>query len=312
MSQSRVCLALMAVAMVLVPAAPLAAASGKFVVLPPTVTTAAMRAEARKMHDSGTLQELAKALNVIFVLPRDITLRFAECGEANAYYDPSTREISMCLELMGGMAETLEGQFEDEETTANALAGAFLAVVLHEAGHALVDVLEIPITGREEDAVDQLSAWILIEAEDVDSVRGAAATYYIDDDVGDDDFADEHSLNKQRYFNLVCWAYGSDPDNQQDLIESWELPKARAERCVDEYALLDRSWKRLLEKHLREEADTAPVTTESRPRRSPTSLGDAILGDDARSEEDTSGDDGTDADAGGASNGIGGGKKKGD
>lgn len=273
----RTCLLLaLAFSLLTLTPAPVLAASGRFVVLPPTVKSAAMRAEARKMHDSGTLQELAKGLNAIFVLPLDISLRFAECGEANAYYDPSTREISMCLELMGGMAETLDGQFEDEETTANALAGAFLAVVLHEAGHALVDVLEIPITGREEDAVDQLSAWILIEAEDVDSVRGAAATYYIDDDVGDDDFADEHSLNKQRYFNLVCWAYGSDPDNQQDLIESWELPEARAERCVDEYAMLDRSWKRLLKNHLRDEGDRAPMTTESVPRRPTTSLGDAI------------------------------------
>ena len=257
---------------------PVCAASGRFVVLEPTVESKAMRAQARELHQSGTLQELARGLNAIFVLPRDIGMRFAECGEANAFYDPSNHEIWMCLELIDGMAETLEGQFEDEESTTNALAGAFVAVVLHEAGHALVDVLEIPITGREEDAVDQLSAWILIEAEDVDSVRGAAATYYVDDDVDDEDFADEHSLNKQRYFNLVCWAYGSDPDNQQDLIESWELPQARADRCVDEYELLDRSWTNLLKGHLREEGDADKVSTESVPRR-PTTLGDAIRGE---------------------------------
>ena len=257
---------------------PVRAASGRFVVLEPTVESKAMRAQAREMHQSGTLQELARGLNAIFVLPRDIGMRFAECGEANAFYDPSNHEIWMCLELIDGMAETLEGRFEDEESTTNALAGAFVAVVLHEAGHALVDVLEIPITGREEDAVDQLSAWMLIEAEDVDSVRGAAATYYVDDDVDDEDFADEHSLNKQRYFNLVCWAYGSDPDNQQDLIESWELPQARADRCVDEYALLDRSWTNLLKGHLREEGDAGTVSTESVPRR-PTTLGDAIRGE---------------------------------
>jgi hypothetical protein len=256
---------------------PVPAATGRFVVLEPTVKSKAMRADAREMHESGTLQELASGLNEIFVLPRDIGMRFAECGEANAYYDPSNREIWMCLELMDGMAETLEGQFEDEESTTNALAGAFVAVALHEVGHALVDVLEIPITGREEDAVDQLSAWMLIEAEDVDSVRGAAATYYVDEDVGDEDFAGEHSLNKQRYFNLVCWAYGSDPDNQQDLIESWELPQARADRCVDEYALLDRSWTNLLKDHLREEGEASPVSTESVPRR-PATLGEAIKG----------------------------------
>lgn len=273
----RPLLVLLAALFAVIPS-PVPAASGRFVVLEPTVESKAMREQARGMHESGTLQELARGLNEIFVLPRDIGVRFAECGEANAFYDPSNHEIWMCLELIDGMAETLEGQFEDEESTTNALAGAFVAVVLHEAGHALVDVLEIPITGREEDAVDQLSAWMLIEADDVDSVRGAAATYYVDDDVDDEDFADEYSLNKQRYFNLVCWAYGSDPDNQQDLIESWELPQARADRCVDEYALLDRSWTNLLEGHLRAEGDASTMSTESVPSR-PTTLGDAIKGE---------------------------------
>jgi hypothetical protein len=229
------------------------AGKGHFVVVSTQVESSELRDEAREMEKSGTLKALAEALNAIFVLPRNIKMGFTECGEANAYYESESHKISICLELMQGMAETLEGQFEDDEATSDALAGAFIAVVLHEAGHALVDVLEIPITGREEDAVDQLAAWILIEADDAASVLGAAATYYTDDEVGDGDFADEHSLDKQRYFNLVCWAYGSDPDGQQDLIDTWELPETRAERCPDEYAQLDRSWNRLLNGHLRAE-----------------------------------------------------------
>ena len=248
-----------------------AADSGRFVVLAPQTESAEWRDEAREMHRSGALQDMAQALNSIFVLPTNIGLRYAECGEANAYYDPSAHEITMCLELMQSMAETLDGQFEDEDSTAEALAGAYLAVVLHETGHALVDVLEIPVTGREEDAVDQLSAWMLIEADDADSVLGAAASYYTDDEesASDDEFADEHSLNRQRYFNLVCWAYGSDPENQQDLLESWGLPEARAERCEEEYAQLDRSWTRLLGEHLREDGDEAATVATQPNKRAP-------------------------------------------
>jgi len=227
------------------------------------------------MQDSGTLQTLAEALNEIFVLPQDITLLYAECGEANAYYDPEAHEILMCLELMESMSETLEGQFESEDDTADALAGAYIAVVLHEAGHALVDVLEIPVTGREEDAVDQLSAWMLIEADDSGSVLGAAASYYTEDDeaAAEDDYADEHSLDKQRYFNLVCWAYGSDPENSQYLIDDWELPEARAERCAGEYAQLDRSWSRLLDAHLRDEHSADAPTVDRRPSTPPSKTG---------------------------------------
>ena len=256
-----------------------AADDGRFVVLAPRVNSAEWRDEAREMQGSGTLQEMAGALNSIFVLPRNIGLRYAECGEANAYYDPETREITLCLELMQSMAETLDGQFEDEDSTADALAGAYLSVVLHEAGHALVDVLEIPVTGREEDAVDQLSAWMLIEADDADSVLGAAASYYSEEeeDAGDDDYADEHSLDRQRYFNLVCWAYGSDPDNRRELIEEWGLPEARADGCEAEYAQLDRSWTRLLGAHLREDdedgaAASAPLPPEG-PRHGASTVG---------------------------------------
>jgi hypothetical protein len=247
-----------------------AADRGRFVVQAPYVETAEGRTAAREMQESGALETMAEALNSVLVLPADIGLRYAECGEANAYYDPEERRISMCLELMEGMAETLEGQFEDEDATAEALAGAFLAVLLHEAGHALVDVLELPVTGREEDAVDQLSAWLLIEAEDVESVLGAAASYYTEEgEAGDDEFADEHSLDRQRYFNLVCWAYGSNPDESEDLVETWELPEARAERCAEEYAQLDRSWSRLLGPHLRDDAGetTRTVEREPAPRR---------------------------------------------
>ncbi len=226
---------------------------GRFVVSAPRVESDEMRIEAREMQQTGLLQELAAALNTIFVLPRDISLRYAQCDEANAFYDADSFEILMCLELMQGMAEVLEGQFEDEETTRNALAGAYLATALHEVGHALVHVLEIPVTGREEDAVDQLAAWMLIKADDVDSVLGAAAVHYTDEDLAEADLSGEHALDGQRYFNLVCWAYGSDPENSEALIEQWELPVERAAKCADEYSLLDRSWTRLLAGHLRDD-----------------------------------------------------------
>ena len=254
------------------------ASAGRFVVLPPIVESDARRQEAREMQESGVLQDLAEALNLTLVLPRDVGMRFAECGEANAYYDSDERQILMCLELMEGMAETLQGQFEDDDSTTDALAGAYISVALHEAGHALVDVLELPVTGREEDAVDQLAAWLLIEADDVDSVLGAAASYYTEEEAGEDDYADEHSLGRQRYFNLLCWAYGSNPDESAHLIETWELPAARAERCQDEYVLLDRSWSKLLQPHLRgeDEADApaAPTAvTSDAPRAAPQRTG---------------------------------------
>lgn len=233
-------------------------AAGRFVVRPTQVEDADLRRVARDFERNGTLQTIADDLNGMFTLPKDVGLRLMQCDEANAYYDLDAVEIQLCLELIDDMASVLEPQFEADEY-ADALAGAFIATALHEAGHALVDVLELPITGREEDAVDQLSAWLLIEAGEADAVLGAAATYYTDSEASDEDFADEHSLDKQRYFNHVCWVYGSAPAEYAFLLEEWELPEARADLCEDEYALLDRAWTRLLAGHLRPDSERPDV-----------------------------------------------------
>jgi hypothetical protein len=118
-------------------------------------------------------------------------------------------------------------------------------------------VLELPITGREEDAVDQLSAWLLIGDPAGDSaVLSAAAAFSMNGEattLAEGDFANEHSLDQQRYFNMVCWVYGRDPKRHADLIDIAGLPHSRAEHCGEEYARLDTSWRRLLGKHLRKE-----------------------------------------------------------
>lgn len=213
---------------------------------------------AELAHDydrDDPLRGIAKALNATIALPQTVTLRYAECEEANAYYDTGAKTVTLCFELIEQLAEDFGAQLDDDAELAEAVTGAYRFIVLHEVGHALVDVLKLPITGREEDAVDQLSAWLLIGDERGDgAVLSAAAAFSINGEaygVGESDFANEHSLDQQRYFNMVCWVYGRDPEQHRDLIEITGLPVARAERCRDEYVRLDASWRRLLGEHLR-------------------------------------------------------------
>lgn len=231
---------------------PSPAQSEGFRILPPQVSSPVLAAEAARLRRMGLLEDAVGALNAQLRLPRAVSVRLVECGESNAYYDPEAYEVQMCLELMEDMASVLDGQFEDASIESDAITGAWMGTLLHEVGHALVHVLDLPITGREEDVVDQLSAWMLISAGDADAVLGYAATYYTESaEVGAADFAGVHALNEQRYFNLLCWAYGSDPEAAEELTASWELPTERAELCADEYAQMDRAWSRLLASHLR-------------------------------------------------------------
>jgi hypothetical protein len=225
--------------------------SGRFVVHPPSAVADELRELAAGFHRNRMLEALVEGLNARFVLPREIGLRLLQCDAANAWYDPQRYEVLLCLELVGALGAVLRPQFADEAAYTEALAGAFIATALHEVGHALVHVLELPITGREEDAVDQLAAWLLIGAGDANAVLGAAAAYYTEEIAHADQLATEHSLDRQRYFNHVCWVYGAEPDDGGHLISDWQLPPARAEQCEAEYRQLDSSWSRLLQGHLR-------------------------------------------------------------
>jgi len=65
--------------------------------------------------------------------------------------------------------------------------------------------------------------------------------------------ADEHSLDSQRFFNIVCWVYGRDPERHADMVDDERyLPNDRAEVCPEEWATLERSWTTLLSPHMRE------------------------------------------------------------
>lgn len=65
-------------------------------------------------------------------------------------------------------------------------------------------------------------------------------------------FWDEHSLNQQRFYNTLCWMYGSSPQEQSDLVDSGLLPEDRAVKCPAEYEKMAESWKVLLAPYMQE------------------------------------------------------------
>lgn len=54
----------------------------------------------RVLRDSGIIEEAADILGRGYNWPQTITLRVLQCGEANAWYDPETREIGLCYEIV--------------------------------------------------------------------------------------------------------------------------------------------------------------------------------------------------------------------
>ena len=67
---------------------------------------------------------------------------------------------------------------------------------------------------------------------------------------------DEHSLNKQRYYRLLCFAYGNDPKNVEQKIKYYygsglnEFIKDRSDYCHDEFNTTYSAWMGLLKPYL--------------------------------------------------------------
>jgi hypothetical protein len=145
-------------------------------------------------------------------------------------------------------ATTLQGL-----TPSDAVIGQFVYTVSHELGHALFDVLDIPVLGQPEDAADQFAAYIMLQLDRDQAHRllaGAAYSYknYIRNQqvtVPLIAFADEHGAPMQRFYNLLCMAYGADREAFADAVEKGYLPQQRARGCKTEYGEMNFAFQKL-------------------------------------------------------------------
>jgi hypothetical protein len=64
-------------------------------------------------------------------------------------------------------------------------------------------------------------------------------------------FYDEHGLDLQRAYTIVCYLYGSNPEKYKQLATDTKLPEERQGACVGEYKNQAWSWDELLRPHLR-------------------------------------------------------------
>lgn len=212
-------------------------------------------------RETRILEDTAKELNETFTLNVDVTIAMNKCGQANAFYESDKKLITLCYELIDQFSDIFladAASDEEQETAGEAIAGAAMFTLYHELGHALIDLYDLPVTGREEDAVDQLATIILLEGGDEGETAAInGATAFMSEDTEEEEaeleeisYWDEHSLGEQRFYNILCWTYGKNPEGNQDLVDDETLPAERAARCPAEYSQMSKSWDALLSAHM--------------------------------------------------------------
>jgi len=203
------------------------------------------------------LENLAELLSP-FELPRALTLELKGCdGVENAWYDDERHSVTVCYEYLARLLHDAP-----RETTAagvtpeDAVLGPTAEVFLHEFAHALFDLFRIPVLGREEDAADMVAAYTLLQfgPEFARSAIGGIAYMYArqanDKPLNAETAAEVHPFTQQRFYNLLCLAYGADPKTFTDVVDKGYLPKERAENCVYEYRQVDYAVRTLLWPHM--------------------------------------------------------------
>ena len=205
------------------------------------------------LKESRTLEKVREILSPLR-LPRRLLLQTAGCdGVANAWYDGES--VTVCYEYIDEIWKNAP-----EKTTPTGIApidtliGPVADVFFHETGHAVFDILQVPRFGREEDAADQFSTYLMLRFEKADARRlilGSAYQYKGDlaaptVTMPRQKFADEHGTPVQRFYNLLCMAYGADPKLFADVVTKDFLPKDRSEGCEDEYNQVDFAMQKLI------------------------------------------------------------------
>ena len=166
-----------------------------------------------------------------------------------------------------------------DEKAAVFVLGNVLFTLYHEIGHALVHAFDIPVLGREEDAVDGLAAVLMIpETPDplMDALVIAAADGWALTARRADgrklSYWDEHSLDEQRFYSTACLIVGSDPEGFYRYALKVGLPEARIDTCPGYFAQIRRAWRQLLRPHRPADGVTAKGRFRMRYEEPPAAL----------------------------------------
>ena len=225
--------------------------------------------EFKRLRGLEKLQEFLSP----FRLPRTLTIMLAGCdGEADAFYGDD--EITICYEYVDELWKNMPAQTTPFGVApSDTVFGPLFDTSLHEFAHALFDMLNLPVLGREEDAADQVAAYIYLQLGAAESRRLITGTVYAYateamkgelptslEEVAEamkaerptslEELAGEHGTPAQRAYNVMCMAYGVDRKVFGDFLEKGFLPRERAEFCHEEYEQVRDAFQTLVDPHI--------------------------------------------------------------
>jgi len=121
--------------------------------------------------------------------------------------------------------------------------------LLHELAHAVIDLNDIPVLGGQEQAADQVALMLLMMSDDVNKndidlvllnkLLAISGEWMLEWKKENKDsppiYWGTHPLAIQRFYEVTCLVYGSNPDKLEALRKDTMLPVERAWDCDLEF-----------------------------------------------------------------------------
>jgi hypothetical protein len=126
----------------------------------------------------------------------------------------------------------------------------------------MFDLFKVPIFGHAEDAADNFAGYIMLQfgkerarrliAGGAWAWRMYVADYRTNPIVKTQlaGFASNHGQPEERFYNLMCLAFGADPVTFADLTQDGYLPPNRSPSCRFEYDTLAYAFHREISPHI--------------------------------------------------------------
>ena len=228
-----------------------------------------------RLKENQVLETVQKILSPIRLPKPGLLIKTMGCdGIINSWYnngDPGPT-VHMCYELLRNIINLSKtDNVRPNVTRHDAIVGQVMFWTLHETGHAAFDIFQVPLFGREEDAADLFAAYIMLHFGHDQARRWIEGAAYTSDEFMADvpwgkNYASVHGLPQQRFYNLLCLAYGADPVTFADVTENMTnmmarkgmlptaeqgvLPKKRAENCEYEFQTFNHAWVTQIRPHI--------------------------------------------------------------
>jgi hypothetical protein len=226
------------------------------------------------LRQRSALEKVKEILSP-FRFPEQLTVETTECGAVNSYYQRKNFKptVTICYEFLKRILELLPNETTPAGLTpTDAAVGQFFWVTFHEVGHAAFDMFNVPIFGHEEDAADDFATFIMLQFGKGQArrlINGAAWAWraYLGDYQKNPvvqtrlaAFATDHGLPQERFYNLVCLAFGANSQEFADF-ESF-LPPTRSPNCSHEYQTLVRAFRQEIRPHIDQEQARVVLDTD--------------------------------------------------